>query len=244
MTAFLVGTGLGLVFATLGAGGGILAVPVLLIAFEMPMPMATGASLVVVWVAAVFGAVLHARAGRVSGRAALLFGVPALLGAAGGARLHGLFSEQATAGLFAAMLGVSLILFARKDTLAPSAGAGVPVLLAAGLGTGVLTGLLGVGGGFLLVPALTVLAALPVHQAVGTSMAIISVSSLSGAVVHLLEGHVPVSLALPMGGGAVLGAVLGAPLAGRLPPRALKAAFLGLAVLAALGMAAKALALV
>lgn len=243
MLAFAVGAVLGVIFALLGAGGGILAVPVLLIVFSTSMAEATGAALAVVWAAAVSGAVAHGRAGRVNLRVAGLFGVPSIAGATLGAKLHALVPERVTVGLFAAVLLVAVASMNLKRKEQGEHQVSFPGLLAAGLATGVLTGFLGVGGGFLIVPALSLWAGLALHQAIGTSMAIIALSSLAGALVHLLAGHVPLAVVLPMGGGAVVGAFLGAPLAGRLPERPLKVGFAVVALVVAAGMGAKALGL-
>lgn len=243
MMAFVVGALLGVVFSVLGAGGGILAVPVLLIGFKTSVSEATGAGLAVVWVAAIAGTISHGRAGRVDARVALTFGLPSVLGAVGGAKLHALVPERVTVGLFALVLLTAVAAMFRKKPEAAAAPVATWAIVVAGVATGVLTGFLGVGGGFLVVPALTLWAALPLHRAVGTSMAVIAMSSLSGAVVHLLAGHVPLSLVLPMGAGAVVGAVLGAPLSGRLPERPLKIGFAVLAFGVALSMGAKALGL-
>lgn len=110
-----------------------------------------------------------------------------------------------------------------------------------GLGLGVMTGFLGVGGGFLLVPALVTLARLPLKSAIGTSLAIITGASLSGALTYVLEGAAPMGLVAPMGAGAVLGALVGAPASGKLPERPLKIGFAVLALTVSLGMAFKAL---
>lgn len=237
MLAFVVGLILGVVFSLLGAGGGILAVPALLVVFSESMTVATGAGLAVVFAAAVAGSISHGRAKRVDWRVAGLFGVPSIAGAIGGARLHPLVPERVTMGLFALVLlvAVASMLRARKEG-AGSVGS-TPLLLAVGLGTGVLTGFLGVGGGFLIVPALTVLAGVPLHRAIGTSMAVIAASSLSGAITHLVAGHVPFALVGPMAAGSVLGALVGAPLSARLPEKPLKLGFVLLAVSVASGMA-------
>jgi uncharacterized membrane protein YfcA len=241
MMAFVVGAILGVVFAVLGAGGGILAVPVLLVVFGTSMQTATGAGLAVVWAAALSGAVSHARAGRVDLRVGASFGLPSVVGAALGAKLHALVPERVTMVTFAVVLLAALgALFRRRRE-----GTGQPVKLGlvmmAGVVTGLLTGFLGVGGGFLIVPALTLFAGLALHRAIGTSMAIIALASFSGALVHLLAGHVPLELVLPMGAGAVLGAFVGAPLAGKLPERPLRLGFAALSVTVAVGMLVKAL---
>ncbi len=235
MLAFAVGIVMGLVFAVLGAGGGIIAVPVLLALFSLPMSSATTGSLAVVWAAAVTATFGHGRAKRVDWRVALAFGLPSIAGAMVGARLNALAPERLTMALFALVLLVATAAMFRKKPEAPTAAA-LPVVLAAGLGIGVVTGFLGVGGGFLVVPALVTLAQVPLHRAVGTSAAIIAGSSFAGALTTLVRDPALVALVLPIAGGAVLGALVGAPLAGRLPEQPLRYGFAALALTIAVAM--------
>jgi hypothetical protein len=112
---------------------------------------------------------------------------------------------------------------------APAARRPGPVL-AAGFGVGVLTGFLGVGGGFLIVPARTLLAGLPMHQAVGTSLLVIAANSAAGVLGHLGRGGVPLGLTAAFTAVATLGALAGERMAGRLDPQRLRRGF-GLFVL-------------
>ena len=236
MVAFLTGVSMGLVFAVLGAGGGIIAVPVLLVLFKLPLSAATGGGLAVVFAAALTAALGHARAQRVAWREVLLIGPPSMLGAVLGSRLNTLVPERVTYALFALVLvlATASLFLPKKD--APAAWPRW-MLLTAGLGLGVLTGFLGVGGGFLMVPALVGLAQLPLHRAVATSSALIAASSFAGATTTMVSNPQFVSLILPIAAGAVVGALLGVPLAGKLPARPLRAAFTVLALTVAGGMA-------
>jgi uncharacterized membrane protein YfcA len=98
-----------------------------------------------------------------------------------------------------------------------------------------------VGGGFLLVPVLVGLAMLPLHRAVATSAALIALSSLAGGVTAMVTKPELIALVLPLAGGAVLGAVLGVPLAGKLPEKKVRVGFAVLSVTVAAGMVVKAL---
>lgn len=242
MSAFLAGLAMGIVFSLLGAGGGIVSVPVLMILFKTSMTEATAGALAVVWAAAASGMVGHARGGRVTWRAVWLVGIPSMVGAVAGAKLHKLVPDRVTMMLFAAVLLVATYFMfrSRKDAH------GEPrlswrFLVPVGLGLGVMTGFLGVGGGFLIVPTLVTLARMPLKAAIGTSLAIITGASFAGALTYVLEGAAPMGLVLPMGAGAMLGALVGAPLAGKLPERPLKVGFAVLAVTVSLGMGFKAL---
>lgn len=240
MLTLFIGLLIGFVFSVLGAGGGIVSVPALLIVFSLSLADATAAGLSTVFAAALASTVGYARAGRVAWRTVLVLGPTSMLGAVGGAHLNPLVPERVTSLLFAiVLLGATASLFRpRRD--APAA-APLPVLMGTGLVLGVLTGFLGVGGGFLLVPALVGLAGLTLAQAVGTSAALITLSSFAGGVTAITARPQLAALVLPLAAGAVLGAVLGVPLSGRLPERALRFGFASLSVAVAVGMVIKAL---
>ena len=171
----LVGVSLGL----LGGGGSILAVPLLVYVARLDVHVAIGTSLAIVGATSLGGALVHARAGRVDFRAALVFGVAGMIAAPLGAGASHAVAHRVLLLLFAALM----IVVGGPD--APRAAAGrlaacpsLPprrlAILGAGFGVGALTGFLGVGGGFLIVPALTLLAGLPIHTAVGTSLLVIA----------------------------------------------------------------------
>ena len=109
----------------------------------------------------------------------------------------------------------------------------------AGLGVGVLTGFLGVGGGFLIVPALVLLARLEMPVAIGTSLVVIAVNAAAGLVGHLGGEPPPLGLTASFTAIAIAGALLGSRLAGRLPPARLRRGFAALVILVALALVAR-----
>jgi uncharacterized membrane protein YfcA len=113
---------------------------------------------------------------------------------------------------------------------------GVP---AAGFGVGLLTGFLGVGGGFLIVPALTLLAGLPIHAAIGTSLLVIAANSAAGVLGHLRQGEMPLGLTAAFTASAALGALAGVRLASSLDPARLRRAFAVFVILVALFLLVK-----
>jgi uncharacterized membrane protein YfcA len=228
------GAVMGLLISTLGAGGSVFIVPVLLFLFEEPLESATGTSLAVVFAAAAVGAIGHARRGTVNLRVVMLFGGASMVGALAGSFMHELAPESARLFLF----GVALAIAAYRMLWGPPTGRAPPDpravrLVPLGLLLGVFTGFLGVGGGFLIVPALIWGARLQLHQAIGTSLAIIAMASSTAAIGHLSQGHVSPPLLLSVGSGALLGAALGAPLSGRLPEAPLRRVFGVMAALVA-----------
>jgi uncharacterized membrane protein YfcA len=233
----LIGVSLGL----LGGGGSILAVPVLVYVARVEVHAAIGMSLAVVGATALVGGLVHARAGRVDPRAGALFGGAGMLGAPLGAQVTRAVAPRLLMLLFALlMLAVGALMLrgrsrARPGTARPHAGA-VP---AAGFGVGLLTGFLGVGGGFLIVPALTLLAGLPIHSAIGTSLLVIAANSAAGLAGHLGRGDVPAGLTAAFTGAAAAGALGGVRLAGALDPGRLRRAFAVFVVLIGLLLLAK-----
>jgi uncharacterized membrane protein YfcA len=220
--------GIGVTLGLLGGGGSILTVPVFTYVAGLDPKVAIAASLPVIAVTSAVGTVGHWRGGRVQLRVALLFGAFAMVGGFAGARLAGLVSGQTQLLLFAAiMLAASVaMLRAQPETAAPNAAAvSLGTLAPLGIGVGVLTGLVGVGGGFLIVPALTQLGGLPMHRAVGTSLAVIALNSLAGTLGYLGQVPLPLGLLAPFTALAVLGILGGSALASRVPHRALRRAF-------------------
>jgi uncharacterized membrane protein YfcA len=197
--AALIGLSLGL----LGGGGSILTVPILVYVLGFGAKESIAMGLAVVGVTSLFGAAGHWRRGNLQFRAALVFGAVAMAGTYAGARLSVFISGAAQLLLFAAVMLVAAFfmfrngrkeaaLAARKEAVhAPEPRkAPFPVMAAAALGVGGLTGLVGVGGGFLIVPALVLLVGLPMKQAVGTSLLVIALNSFVGFAGYL--GHVEV----------------------------------------------------
>lgn len=230
LLALLMGLALGL----LGGGGSVLAVPILVYAFGFGAKEAVAASLAVVGLTSLFGAAEHWRRDRVRLRVALVFGTIAAAGAYLGAHLAGFLSGAVQLSLFAAVMLIAALFMLRNGEPGeargepPSGGSAGRLLLrfaAPGMGVGVLTGLVGVGGGFLIVPALALLGGVPMEAAVGTSLLIVAVNSFAGFAGYLGEAEVPwglVSLFVVL---AVTGSFAGAYLVRFVPQHALKRGF-------------------
>ena len=236
LAAIAFGVAIGLAVGTLGGGGSVLAVPVLVYVLDQPVEQATTASLLVVAAGAVAGGLSHARAGRVCWRHAGSFTAAAIPGIVAGTVLAEVVSGSLLLGAFAAVMIAAAYATWRKadepdDDGAWERGGTCPPLrlprdLVAGAAVGLVTGLLGVGGGFLIVPTLAVALAFTLRTAVGTSLAIITATSLLGLAAHLLAGReFDVDTTAAMTLSCVAGASAGAALAGRLPQRALAHGF-------------------
>lgn len=224
--ALALGGLIGLVLGVLGGGGAILAVPGLVYLLGVDAHAAIAASLAVVAVGAATGLAAHARGGRVCWGTALQLGVTGVVGSWAGAQLGALIPGEKLLALLGAFMLLAAGLMLRRPTV-DAAQARTPRWLAPllGLGVGLLTGVFGVGGGFLIVPALTLGLGLPMRLAVGTSLAVIAMNALAGLAGYLGGGVVNWPLTLLVSLGAVGGALAGSRLAGVAPERQLRAGF-------------------
>jgi uncharacterized membrane protein YfcA len=221
--AAVIGLSLGLT----GAGGSILTLPVLVYLAGVPPREAVGLSLLIVGAAALAGATHRFRAGEFHLRAAALFSLSGMAGAALGARFTHIVPPGLLMTVFATlMLAVALrMAFQKNEGAEPLPDCKPLRCLLAGGGTGLLTGFLGVGGGFLLMPALMKFARLPLRIATGTSLAVIAFNSTAGFFAHLGETPPRWRLAASFSAFAVAGVIAGNTWATRLPTHLLRRGF-------------------
>ncbi|KWX22540.1 membrane protein [Mycolicibacterium wolinskyi] len=224
--AVFVGIALGL----LGGGGSILTVPLLAYVAGMDAKQAIATSLLVVGVTSAVGAFSHARNGRVQWRTGLIFGAAGMAGAyAGGVLARFIPGTVLLIGFAVMMIATAIaMLRGRRDIQATGEAAGrlpIPKIVAEGLVVGLVTGLVGAGGGFLVVPALALLGGLPMPVAVGTSLVVIAMKSFAGLAGYLSSVQIDWALAAAVTVAAVIGALVGARLAAMINPDALRKAF-------------------
>jgi len=223
--AVFVGIALGL----LGGGGSILTVPLLAYVAGMDAKQAIATSLLVVGVTSAVGAISHARAGRVRWRTGLIFGGAGMAGAYLGGVLARFIPGTVLLIGFALMMIATAIamLRGRKNVVATDGVHHMPVakIIAEGLVVGLVTGLVGAGGGFLVVPALALLGGLPMPIAVGTSLVVIAMKSFAGLSGYLSSVHIDWMVALAVTAAAVVGAFIGARLTAKVDPDVLRKAF-------------------
>lgn len=180
--ALLVGLSLGL----LGSGGSILTVPVLIYLADEPEKVAIAESLGIVGAISLAGFVPYALKKQVHWRSVILFGIPGMAGTYGGAMIAAYVSGTFQLLLFAAVMVAAAVMMFRDQKEHIIADGNIEKthawwkIMFEGLAVGILTGLVGVGGGFLIVPALVLLGGLPMSLAVGTSLLIIAMKSFSG----------------------------------------------------------------
>lgn len=228
MLAAIVGISLGL----LGGGGSILAVPIFVYVLGFEAKTAVALSLAVVGATSLFAAMGHWRAGRVDWRVAGIFGAVAMGGTYLGARLAVFFSGTAQLLLFASiMLVAAVFMYRERNPLLEREGHGkgsnmpLGLIVAEGLAVGVLTGLVGVGGGFLIVPALVLLGGVHMKEAVGTSLIVIAMKSAAGFVGYLGQVQIPWDFVVGFTAVAIVGSFVGAWAVRFIPQRGLEKAF-------------------
>lgn len=245
---FLIGLSIG----ALGGGGSILAVPVLVYAAGQDPRHATATSLILVGVAAGVGSVGHRRAGRVQLGTGLVFGAAGIPGSLLGSYVNRQLDPDVLLLAFSVLIVVAAwrmltacptctqvgeqIAIGRRSggagtiTKRPLDPATVLAVLAAGTGVGFLTGLFGVGGGFVIVPALTLVLKMPMPRAIGTSLVVIAVNSAVALATRLATTSIDWGVTLPFVVASVAGVLTGGSVAGKLDPRKSLRAFATLLV--------------
>lgn len=226
LLAAVAGSAIGLVLGLIGAGGSIIAVPLLIYVVGVPdAHAAIGTAAIAVSLSALMGLAGHARAGTVKWNCALTFAVAGSLGAWFGARLGKATDPDLLLALFGLlMLAVGLsMLRPRRSAPDPdvrltrsTAGRLLPRLVPLGLATGLFAGFFGIGGGFLIVPALMLATAMPIRNAVGTSLVVVFALGATTAASYALAGQVDWTLTALMVAGGAVGAVLGIGLGKRM----------------------------
>jgi len=237
---FILSAGIGLSLGLIGGGGSIITVPVLVYALGVDAHQAIAMSLAVVGITSLVGAVMHFRNGTVHLASGALFGGSGVLGAFFGSKLTYLFPPEVLLLCFAGLMLViaSLMLAKRGNSPAPRVRSTWKAI-AAGLVVGVLTGFLGVGGGFLIVPALMFFGGLEMKDAVGTSLVVIVINCVAGLAGHLTHGGFDPVIASEVTALAAAGALAGTALSHRASPERLKTGFALFVIVVAVFLAAR-----
>jgi uncharacterized membrane protein YfcA len=238
----ILSAGIGLSLGLIGGGGSIITVPVLVYVLGVPAHRAIGMSLAVVGSTALIGALLHHRKGAVVWRAGSVFAASGIASAYLGSKLTRLVAAPVLLLLFGGlMLVVATVMLVRKPPSenGPLHVPSLPREILAGLAVGFLTGFLGVGGGFLIVPALVLFGGLAMKDAIGTSLFVIAVNCASGLLGHLSAGDADWRLTLMVATLAMAGALAGTALSHRFHPTHLRRIFAWFVVAVALFLIAR-----
>lgn len=220
--AILIGLSLG----TLGAGGSILTLPILIYLAGISVQKAVGMSLVVVGGTSLLGAVLHYRQGNFHKKATILFSSTGIPGAFFGSKLTHTVSDKVLLLIFAGLMLAAGVAMLRKRS-GSEGGPRCHILrcLFVGAAVGVVTGFLGVGGGFMIVPALVLFAGIETKKAIGASLAIITLNAGAGLVGQLRHTSFDWLLALGFLGLALMGMLIGLVVAEKVSGQTLNKSF-------------------
>lgn len=235
---------MGLVLGVMGGGGSILTVPILVYLFQVLPVQATAYSLFIVGLTSAIGFVSYYKRGDVDLKVGTIFAIPAFVGvfAARAWIVPALPEAIGTIGtlvitkniLIMLTFAVLMVLAAfsmiksRPVNLGPAdkKPRNYPLIALEGLGVGAITGFVGAGGGFLIIPALVILGGLSMRLAVGTSLMIIAAKSLTGFVGDMLKTpDLDWSLMITLSLISIVGIFIGSKLSGRIPEKGLKTAF-------------------
>lgn len=246
--AAAIGLAIGALIGLLGGGGSILAVPALVYLVGLPLAEAIPTALLIVGVISVVGLLPRLRARQVQWRIALVFGGAGAVTAIGGVAVNRLLADDVVLVLFAAVMVAAGFRMLRDgpmtgvSCMAPDGRINwrhcLPRAIGAGLVVGFLTGLLGVGGGFLIVPVLVIGLGLEMTAAIGTSLAIGAVNAAAGFAAYAGTVELDAALVLTVTGAAAVAAVTAGRLGSRVPTERLRRWFAWLV----LGIAATVLA--
>jgi uncharacterized membrane protein YfcA len=227
------GVVIGLLLGLTGGGGSILTVPLLVYVVGLDAKIAIATSLLVVGLASLAALIPHSRTGNVRWKTGIIFGCAGMVGAYSGGRLAVYIADVLLLLLFAGVMIGSGVAMVKKKSLAPlhegnataDIGRSWTKIIVDGFVVGIVTGLVGAGGGFLVVPALALLGGLPMHAAVGTSLLVIAMKCFAGLAGYIAHVPVDVRSAAIVSTLAILGTVLGSRLASSLSGAQLQRGF-------------------
>jgi uncharacterized protein len=224
--AMVLATFVGLALGALGGGGSIITTPLLVYVAHIQAEIAIGMSLMIVGTTSLIGAILHLRRGNLALRPAILFCVTGTVGSFLGSTGTHLLSRRSLLLLFSGLMLVVGIAMWRKRAFHPRPeGPNTLLCLAAGFAVGLLTGFLGVGGGFLIVPSLMLFAGLDTRLAAGTSLAVIAFNSATGLLGQLRYIQIDWRLLSGFLLFTIGGMVAGSTLSGKIPEPQLRRIF-------------------
>lgn len=227
----------GILSGAFGVGGGIVTTPAIRLLLGYPELVAVGTPLLVIIPTSLAGALSYLRRGLVDLRVGLIVGCAGIpgtvVGAAGSAQAGGRIVLLLTAAIIfvIALDSVRGVFGSRErpgETTPSGPRHGVPGLVLLGLGAGTFSGFFGIGGGFIIVPALMRFFGFPIKTAVGTSLVVVGLLAVPGSAMHFYLGHIDLMLAAILAAGVIPGAILGAQLTAIASEGAVRIGFAGL----------------
>jgi len=238
LEGLLLGIVIGTVLGVVGAGGAILAVPGLVAVMGLSATAATTSSMIIVGAAAFSGAARRVKSKNLDIKTGITFSLLGFLGTLLGTRLVSFFPDRVLILLFALLMFAAAIgMWRNQVSNKEITSSSWPLVILTASAIGVLTGLFGIGGGFLIVPALVLILGVKVKLAAGTSLVAIALNSVIAFLLRHNYWHlVPWNSILVFTGAAVAASFLTTPLAAKLPAKDLARAFSALVVIVAIFM--------
>ncbi len=232
MTEYLISLLVGILIGLLGSGGSIVAIPAFIYLANYTTARATDAALVLVTISATIAVVGYSKKSRILYKDTSLFAISGILSAYLGTYVNSKLSDQVLLWVFAFVLVIASIAMPlskkiqnKKDPTDDENKQNIVLILVVGLVFGFLTGLIGVGGGFLIIPLLVVVLRYKFSFAVGTSVVIILINALSSIVFRIFVSNIEILNLIPLAVLAAMGAFLGIYLNGKLNKEVLQRAF-------------------
>ena len=227
MIGFIYAAFAGLSLGLIGGGGSILIVPILVYSFKFDSKLSVALSLATVGCASIVGVIRHTRQKNINFKIAIIFILLAAPGTLFGTYISQFISNTSQMSFFAIVMGTAAIFMLRKknENVSSEVRVKIPAIAFSSFFVGILTGLIGVGGGFLIVPALMAFTGMKIKNAIGTSILIISINSLIGFSSYINQITIPwlflgqVILAM------VVGILIGLSLSEKIPQSILKRIF-------------------
>ena len=237
---FLLGLAVSTVCSMVGLGGGAFIVPSLIILFSVPVKTAIGTSLFAVMIATISATIVYAAQKRIDYRVGLLLDTLDIPGAALGAYLTLLICPRLLALLFGLTVILTSISIARRRENSPSrfrlTARAVGICVLGSFASGVVSGMLGIGGGVVDEAVMILLLGMPVGLSAGTAIFGMSLTTVGAVIPHYLIGNIASDLAIPLGAGCAVGGMIGPTLGGRLKSAVLRRALAAMMILVGVRM--------
>lgn len=214
----------GFMAGLVGIGGGIVIIPLLVYVAGLPVNLATGISMVQAFFATTSGLVVHRRNRTVDWNLGILLGAVGIVGALVGSFGSASMSGQALLTIYFGLVVIAILLMVMAPRGVENENYKVnrPLAGTLGLGVGVLAGMLGVGGGFIMTPLMISVLKIPTRSAVGTSLLMILPTTLAGSIGKIATGQFDLSIAAIIIAGSITGAQFGGRANAKLTPRAVR----------------------
>lgn len=218
-----VGLGSGFLAGFLGIGGGVVVIPALVYGVGLPIKLATGISIVEAFFATLSGLFAHRHNRTVNYRLGLALGLYGAVGALLGAVASAYLTNRMLLALYVSLVaGSLLLLLTRRGEGSKTVAVNRWAAAVSGFGVGFVAGLVGVGGGFLLIPLLISVLRVPTRVAVGTTLMVVIMTTFAGATGKIVTGQFDPQAGIPVVVSGVVGAQLGGKVNAKVPARAIR----------------------